>query len=833
MSMMRAIFDITAVRAAAIAIVGAVALGGCSGGAETTPSNNPPGSGAPDAGAYSGPPAASADIQAFSREFWTNIRGTNRCGNCHTAGGQAPTFARSDDVNLAYEAANGLVSRDNPSLSLIVTKVGGGHNCWLADAGSCATILSRWITAWVGASATAGRQIELVAPEPKDPGASRRLPDTPPSSFTALHTLLTGAARCSGCHRAQSATAQSPYFASADINEAYIAALPKINLDDPASSRFVLRLRNESHNCWTDNCGNDAQQIQNLIAAMATEIGEPEPMDPNLVVSKALSLYEGTIAAGGNRYDNDVIALYEFKTGAGNTVFDTSGIDPAADLNLAGQRGPDFDWVGGWGVVFKSRNAKAQASTASSRKFHQLITTTGEYSIEAWVIPGNVTQEDAHIISYSGGTTTRNFTIGQTMYNYDFFSRSSATGANGTPQLSTADDDERLQAGLQHIVMTFDPVNGRRIYVNAEFTGDADGAGGGSLGEWDNSFAFVLGNEVSNNRPWSGIIRMVAVHDRALTDAQIRQNFEAGVGEKYFLLFGVEHITNMSRSYVLFEAAEYDSFGYLFSNPRFISLDGAAMPGSIRLRGMRIGVNGAEPHVGQAYRLLDTTITDAGYTAANGFKLSDVGTIIAQENGPRGNTPDQFFLCFDQLGSREEVCSDFANAVPTSEVDLPGSSDIGVRTFDAINATMASMTGIGAGDARVRPTFTKVRQSLPAVKDIQGFLSSHQTSIAQLALQYCNVMVSDGGARANFFTGVNFNTLSLPADSNAIVTAIVNKTVGTAGATATTQPRTAVETELGNLIADRCTSACTGTRAQQVVVAACGAALGSAATLVQ
>ena len=52
--------------------------------------------------------------------------------------------------------------------------------------------------------------------------------------------------------------------------------------------------------------------------------------------------------------------------------------------------------------------------------------------------------------------------------------------------------------------MTFDPVNGRRIYVNGEFTGDVDGDGGGTLGDWDNSFAFVLGNEVSNNRQLAG-----------------------------------------------------------------------------------------------------------------------------------------------------------------------------------------------------------------------------------------------------------------------------------------------------------------------------------------
>src|SRR5690606_2787848 len=112
---------------------------------------------------YTGPAPANADIQAFRINLWENIRGGNRCGNCHGAGGQAPTFARSDDVNQAYQQAGSVINRDSPSQSALVLKVAGGHNCWLADAGACATILTRWITDWVGASDTTVRQIELVA----------------------------------------------------------------------------------------------------------------------------------------------------------------------------------------------------------------------------------------------------------------------------------------------------------------------------------------------------------------------------------------------------------------------------------------------------------------------------------------------------------------------------------------------------------------------------------------------------------------------------------------------------------------------------------------------
>ena len=145
--------------------------------------------------------------------------------------------------------------------------------------------------------------------------------------------------------------------------------------------------------------------------------------------------------------------------------------------------------------------------------------------------------------------------------------------------------------------MTFDPVNGRRIYVNGEFTGDLDGAGGGTLGDWDNSFAFVLGNEVSNNRQWTGVIRLVAIHNRALNLQQIQQNFEAGVGEKFFLLFGIAHLIERAAVYIMFEADAVRQLRLPVQQPEVHQpRRRRAMPGSIPLKGMRIGVNGAEPH---------------------------------------------------------------------------------------------------------------------------------------------------------------------------------------------------------------------------------------------
>jgi len=171
------------------------------------------------------------------------------------------------------------------------------------------------------------------------------------------------------------------------------------------------------------------------------------------------------------------------------------------------------------------------------------------------------------------------------------------------------------------VVATFDPVNGRRIYVNGVFTGDVD-SGGGTLGDWDDTFAFVLGNEVSGSRQWQGQVRFVAIHNRALSEGQVQQNFAAGVGEKFFLLFSISHLVDVPQAYILFEVSQFDSYSYLFDKPTFISLD--RMPaGRHPVRGLRIGMNGTELPVGQTYRTLDGRVTDDAYTSAgSGCRVS-------------------------------------------------------------------------------------------------------------------------------------------------------------------------------------------------------------------
>src|SRR6266699_2065467 len=626
------------------ALVLIAVLGGCSGGGAATPVNpvtTPPNS---TDNAYTGPAPGNADVQAFKINLWENIRAADRCGGCHHQGGQSPMFARSDDVNLAYQAAGPLVNLVRPDQSTLVLKVGSGHNCWVADPSACAATLLVWIQAWIGAGSASTTSVQLVAPPVQAAGGGKQFPADPtagnPSFQTTVYPLLTKF--CSGCHTSSSSTAQQPYFASSNINEAYAAAQPKMNLASPNQSRFYVRLADEFHHCWVTPSSGGAPDCPGSSAAMLAAIsafanGIPvTPIDPNLVISNALTLKQGTVAAGGNRYEANLVAKYMFQTGTGSTAYDTSGVTPAADLSLSG----NVTWVGGWGIDI-GMGGKAQASTSTSAKLAAMIQSSGEYSIEAWVAPANVAQTSAYIVSYSGSNATRDATLGQDAMQYEGRARSSTT-------------------------------------------------------------------ETTGQRQWQGVIKFVAIHNRALTQAQIQQNFAVGVGEKYYLLFGVSALTGVSQSYILFQATQYDTYGYLFSQPKFISLDPqAAAPSNLQISGMRLGVNGVLAPAGQAYSTLSVSVGGSAYTAANGQLLSTLGGVVPATLGPAN---DLFFLSFDQLGTHVHAYLEPTVVVSPPAPDNTPQPDFGVATFERINHSLSRITGVPVTNSVVSTVYNDGQQ---------------------------------------------------------------------------------------------------------------------------
>jgi len=76
------------------------------------------------------------------------------------------------------------------------------------------------------------------------------------------------------------------------------------------------------------------------------------------------------------------------------------------------------------------------------------------------------------------------------------------------------------------VIYTRDAAGVATIYVDG--TVQASGTVGGDLSNWNGGYRLALANELTGNRPWLGELHLVAVFDRALSAAEVSQNYNAG-----------------------------------------------------------------------------------------------------------------------------------------------------------------------------------------------------------------------------------------------------------------------------------------------------------------
>ena len=172
---------------------------------------------------------------------------------------------------------------------------------------------------------------------------------------------------------------------------------------------------------------------------------------------------------------------------------------------------------------------------------------------------------------------------------------------------------------------------------------------------------------------------------------------------------------------------------------------------------------------------------------------------------------------------------------PTPPGFAPGPivADIGVRTFAQINATLSRLTGVPPNNPAVSATYLAVQQQLPANPTLEGFSSSNQIGIAQLAIQYCNAAVSSPTLQTQLY-GTTLVAGQFPAagTTNIVTSALAARVLGNSP---NSQPAAnTITTELGNLIGNLCaTNSCTTIQGTYAVAgAACATALGSADMLI-
>jgi hypothetical protein len=642
---------------------------------------------------------------------------------------------------------------------------------------------------------------------------------------------------CDSCH--EGAGPGSPHFASADSRTAYLEVVNqgKVDLAVPESSQIVRKVAG-GHNCWDpavpvpgeDRCITNADELLAAVIEWADliDFGEGGVSIDETLASNTLTLGDGVEDVGIERYSATQIALYEFQEGDGTVVADTSEVLPANDLDLEG----DFEWMSAWGVQFNDGRALGRASEKLYDHIADPVTGSGQYSVELWITNANVSQEGpARIVTYSRSENRRNFTLGQVLYTYDFRNRAllEELDDNGTPSLRTYDADEDAQDRLQHVVMTYDQFRGRRIYVDGVFTDDVDELGPGRLWNWDREgYTFALGDEVNQaDRHWEGQMRLAAVYDSALTQTQIEQNYQAGVGRRLLMRFDVSQWTT-PQSVIEFEVSEFDNYSYLFCTPTYET----ANPTDLRVANIRIAVNGEIPTSGQGFRKLDTQVT-SGHQ-----ELSRQCSVIPK--GANGADGDQFTLVFEHLGVFQNLVVEEDPGPALVVLDAEERPERGLRDFARINETMAEVTGVDAGSQGVSDAYGELAQQLPSGPDLRTFVSAHQVGISKLALEYCDAMVEDTTARDAFFGVFPFGTLPETVFADAgnrlqVSDALYDRVLGDG---LVEQPtRQSVRDHLDELydtllLACTPTTPCSTDRTATMVKAACAAVLSSAAVSV-
>jgi hypothetical protein len=229
------------------------------------------------------------------------------------------------------------------------------------------------------------------------------------------------------------------------------------------------------------------------------------------------------------------------------------------------------------------------------------------------------------------------------------------------------------------------------------------------------------------------------------------------------------------------------------------------------------------------------------YTAAAGQQMSPIGTVLGLE---KGVLDDLFFLSFERIGTRSHAPPPPVIVQLPPPVDSDPESDVGLRTFDELNATFAQITGVSPNNPRVSATYETVKQSLPSIEKLGAFGPSQQTALAQLAIQYCNQMVETPALRTAFFgnslnpanSGTSvFGSAGAPNNANRdiVIGALLQKGINTG--LDWNPDDTVISAELDDLI-DKLVAGPTGSATGgtgTVMKATCGAVLGSATTLIQ
>jgi len=233
------------------------------------------------------------------------------------------------------------------------------------------------------------------------------------------------------------------------------------------------------------------------------------------------------------RVTKNLQALYVFQERAGEVVHDVSGVEAPLDLKLENLgNAAALRWLGKGLRIIAPTILKP---ITPANRLVDAMKSTNEITIEAWIKRAPQIADDqspGRIVTFSADFGSRNFMLAQDKADlYEVRLRTTATDDDG---VNRRDNNQRVAqeidvvADLCHVVYTRDAGGKVKFYLNG-----IDPAGGsrpkieGTFDNWSTAFEFALANEMTGNRPWLGEYYLIAIYNRALSEAEVRKNLAA------------------------------------------------------------------------------------------------------------------------------------------------------------------------------------------------------------------------------------------------------------------------------------------------------------------
>ena len=220
---------------------------------------------------------------------------------------------------------------------------------------------------------------------------------------------------------------------------------------------------------------------------------------------------------------------YRFREGAGLAVHDTSGVEPAFDLELDNL--VTNQWQPGGGIRITGPSVITSPDVAE--KVFAACVQANAVSLEAWIEPASIMQTGT-IFTYSK-QGDRNATLSVAAARYRGAVRTSDPDPQSTTsRIETIETKDGIAgAKVQHVVYARDQ-SGATIYVDGAVaiptpnTPPTTPPPMTDQNDWNPAGQLAFGNDTGGGAPWLGTIHLAAVYCKKLGPAEVQQNHAAG-----------------------------------------------------------------------------------------------------------------------------------------------------------------------------------------------------------------------------------------------------------------------------------------------------------------